>query len=94
MLCFMLETSWLGSLSAENDLKVLLDSKLNVSQSCVLAAKISSNIPNEIQRTTARSLRGLIIEVLYSALDKYHPKSCIWFWAPQYRKDVRERELF
>lgn len=31
--CFMLETGWLGRLSAENDLQVLLDSKLNVSQS-------------------------------------------------------------
>lgn len=31
--CFMLETGWLGGVSAENDLEVLLDSKLNVSQS-------------------------------------------------------------
>lgn len=31
--CFMLETGWLGGLSVENDLEVLLESKLNMSQS-------------------------------------------------------------
>jgi len=72
----------------------MLDTKLNMSWQGTLSAKMTNSIPGCIKRTTARRLREVIINVLYSALDRSHLKCCMRFWAPKDKKDVNQLELF
>jgi len=85
---YRLEGAVLESSSAEKDLGVLMDDKLDISQQCALAAQKANGI--HIMRDATSRDRELIVPP-YSALVRPHMEYCVQVWNPQYKKD---RELW
>ena len=52
---------WIESRFAEKDLGILVDSKLDMSQQCAIAAKEAKRIPGCMRKSIARRLRGMIL---------------------------------
>ncbi|PKU46444.1 coiled-coil domain-containing protein 66 [Limosa lapponica baueri] len=72
---------------AQEDLGILMDEKLDMSQQCALAAKKVKHILGCIKRSVASSSREVILP-LYSTLLRPHLEYCIQLWNPQHRKDM------
>ncbi|CAM5163357.1 unnamed protein product, partial [Natator depressus] len=88
---YRMGTNWLSRSSAEKDLGITVDEKLDMSQKCALVAKKAHGILVCISRSIASRSRE-VITPLYSALVRPHMEYCVQFWGPHYRKDVEKLE--
>ena len=80
---YRLGIDWLGSSSTEEDLGVMLDSKLNLSLQCAQGAQKANSILGCMNSRIASRLREVII--LCSELIRWHLEYCAHFWDPQYK---------
>lgn len=84
---YRLATGWLGSSSAERELGVSMDNKLNASQLCALTARVANSVLSCTNRNVA-SRRRKVISSLYSILVRSYLQHSVQFWASPYSKDV------
>uniref|UniRef100_K7EY01 Reverse transcriptase domain-containing protein n=1 Tax=Pelodiscus sinensis TaxID=13735 RepID=K7EY01_PELSI len=82
---YRLGTNWLSSSSAQKDLGITVNEKLDMSQQCALLAKKTNGILGCIRRSISSRSREVIIP-LYSALVRPHLEYSVQFWAPTTEK--------
>ncbi|KAK4826561.1 hypothetical protein QYF61_010126 [Mycteria americana] len=82
---YRLEANWLESNFCKEDLGVLVDSKLSMSQQCTLVAKKANSILGCMRKSIG-------ILPLYLTQVRPHLWWCVQFWAPQCKRDMDLQE--
>ena len=80
-----------GQCPGRNGLRVLVHSRLNVSQQCALVAKKANGILEDAGNSVASRTREVIFP-LYLALVRPYLEYCVQFWAHQLRNYVEMLE--
>jgi len=84
---YRLGGKWIESGTAEKDLGVLMDGKLDMSQQRALAVQKATHILGCITSSVA-SRSGEVILPLCSTLVRPHLESCVQLWSLQYSNDM------
>ncbi|GAB0185614.1 cAMP-dependent protein kinase inhibitor alpha [Grus japonensis] len=79
---YRLGGEWIKSSPQEEDVGVLIEERLNMSQQRVLAAQKANHVLGCIKRSVTSRSREVILP-LYSALMRPHLQYCIQLWGPQ-----------
>ncbi|KAK4826210.1 hypothetical protein QYF61_006154 [Mycteria americana] len=82
-----LGNKWIENSSAEKDLGILMDERLDVSWQRVLATRKANCNLGCIKRSVASRSREVIL-TLYSSLVRPHLEYCVQLSGPQHRKDM------